>query len=68
MTRTQDAPLYRDAAAGQVPCAEVASGAKVDPVIDSSSQVDRRQVHPSHRFGQIPIASRACDYLNTGKV
>jgi hypothetical protein len=30
--RTQDAPLYRDASAGQVPCAEVASGGKVGPV------------------------------------
>jgi hypothetical protein len=33
-----------------------------------ATQVDRRQVHPSHRFGQILIASLACDYLNTGKV
>src|SRR3984957_16380173 len=30
-----------------------------------ATQVDRRQVHPSHIFGQILIASRACDYLNT---
>ena len=32
-----------------------------------ATQVDGRQVHPSHRFGQNLITSPACDYLNTRK-
>jgi hypothetical protein len=31
----------------------------------TSSQVDRRQVHPSHIFRQILITSQVYDYLNT---
>jgi len=68
---------FLQVSAGQVPDGEVASGDKatsgnkVGPVYlyrHPSSQVDGRQVHRSHRFGQILIASPACDYLNTGKV
>src|SRR5277367_2227860 len=32
-----------------------------------ATQVDRRQVHRSRKFGQILIVSSACDYLNAQK-